>query len=119
MSTNLIQPIEAQIETDYQHWAAAPERKASVEVDFGTWWNLYGDAQAQPTDARWRVSWIADTGELYAVELRGARLDRYILLGYFDDQESMDAALAGWEKPESAIYHNLSALAVHLAALGG
>ena len=119
MSTNLIQPIEAQIENDYQQWAAAPERKASVDLDYGTWWNLYGDAQAQPTDARWRVSWIADTSELYAVELRGPRRDRYILLGYFDDEASTDAALAGWDKHASPIYHNLSALAAHLAALDG
>lgn len=114
-----IQPIEAQVEIGYQQWFNAPERKASVEVDCGTWWNLDGDAQAQPTDARWRVSWIVDTSELYAVELRGARPDRYLLLGYFNDEASMEAALAGWENPESVIYHNLSALAARLTALDG
>jgi hypothetical protein len=88
---------------------------------------------AHPTDSRWRVSWLAATSELYAVELtpaphlslrtvqgragrvrEGSRPDRYILLGYFDDGTDVDAALAGWEQDDSLIYHNLSALAAQL-----
>jgi hypothetical protein len=125
--------IETKIQTGFQHWIAAPERKASPEVDYGLWWNLRGDAVAHPTDSRWRVSWLAATSELYAVELtpaphlslravqgragrvrEGSRPDRYLLLGYFDDSPAVDAALAGWEQDDSPIYHNLSALATQL-----
>jgi hypothetical protein len=106
--------IETKIQTGFQHWIAAPERKASPEVDFGVWWNLNGDAAASPLEPRWRVSWLAATSELYAVELKGSRPDRYILLGYFDDGPDVDAALAGLEQDDSLIYHNLSALAAQL-----
>ena len=77
------QNIETKIETGFQHWIAAPERKASPEVDYGVWWTLCGDVAADFSDSRWRVTWLAATGELYAVALEGARPNRYVLLGYF------------------------------------
>ncbi|HWF25995.1 MAG TPA: hypothetical protein VG275_11135 [Solirubrobacteraceae bacterium] len=36
-------------------------REFSPEVDFGVWWRNEGESQT------WRVSWVRDTGEVYAV----------------------------------------------------
>ena len=57
--------------------AAAPARARSPEVDYGCWWTL----DAHRSHPRWRVSFIVDTGEVYAVELTSQRPDRFIVLG--------------------------------------
>ena len=104
------QNIETKIETGFQHWIAAPEHKSSGETDFGVWWTLRGDVAADLRDPRWRVSWLAATGELYAVALEGARPDRYLLLSYFSGGSEVETALAGWAQTDSPIHHNLNAL---------
>ena len=77
-----------EIREGYRAWADDPRRKASKEVDFGVHWTLDGH---WPT---WRVSWIEETGELYARELDGG--DRYILLGVFPKREEVETFMEGW-----------------------
>lgn len=73
----------------YDKWSAAPYRKRSSEVDFGVWWQL-------PTSPyTWRVSWIKDTGELYARE-QAPNSDRFVLLGIFPTREAVEDRMAGW-----------------------
>jgi hypothetical protein len=97
-----------QIQNDYPKWAENPDRKSSREVDFGAWWTLHGQENEFP---RWRVSWIVNTGELYAVQ---HQTKRFILLGISASQKEVEAAMDGWADPESPIYHNLTALAERL-----
>jgi len=84
-----------------------PKRRASEEIEYGTDWT---DANGMRTE----VSWIADTGELYAmaepVEPLGSDGigDLYVqnmptdaitveLLGAFPSREDLERKLAGWE----------------------
>ena len=82
-----------EIHTGYRKWIAAPQRRASPEVDFGVWWR-----SLRVPLSTWRVSWIQNTGELYACELGG---DRYILLGKFNARQEVEERMAGWA--ESAL----------------
>lgn len=76
----------------FQAWKNAPERRRSPEVDFGVWWTRR-DGLAEPT---WRISWIEQTGELYAVR-NDARLDAHIMIGVFRERIDVEDALQGWE----------------------
>lgn len=98
--------IERRIRTAFGEWISTPERERSPEVDCGGWWTLHGDAHEMP---RWRVSWIEKTGELYAA---AERQDKYIVLAGTapGDEEHMERLVDGWSDPDSAIYHNLTAL---------
>ena len=80
-------------QTGYQDWSNTPARRRSGELDFGCHWRLNG--QAFPT---WRVSWIEETGELYALEeLAGIELeDRFIVIGRFPDEDAVELAMNGW-----------------------
>ncbi len=81
---------------DYQTFIEHPERKTSREVDFGVRWRLL----EEPTDWPWRVSWIANTGELYAVEVVAHGRRRAIVLGRYAEREEVEALLEGWaERP--------------------
>ena len=73
----------------YDEWSGLPCRERSPEVDFGVWWRVPGSPYT------WRVSWIQDTGELYARELVPDS-DRFILLGAFPTREAVEARMAGW-----------------------
>lgn len=42
-------------------YAADPRRARSGEADFGVWW------REQTNFPVWRVSWVKDTGEVYAI----------------------------------------------------
>ena len=71
-----------------------PQRQHSGEADYGVWWQ---DTRPYP---RWRVSYIKDTGEVYAVELSlGGRV---MVLGHAEpDSEglyyrTLDGILDGW-----------------------
>lgn len=79
-------PLE--IHTGYEEWISQEARRRSGELDFGAWWKVEG--QEHP---RWRVSWIDDTGELYARE-RGT--DRYIILGVYETEEEAERRMDGW-----------------------
>lgn len=99
--------IRSQIQKGYKSWIAEPLRARSGESDSGGWWSLNGDGNG--SSHRWSVSWIQDTGELYA---RNDADDEYILLAVTapGDEKAADALLQGWESPESPIYENLQTL---------
>ena len=50
-------------------------RRYSPEWDYGVWWRL----SVEERWPRWRVSWVCETGDLYAVRCAGRSL--VILLG--------------------------------------
>jgi len=59
----------ADLETFY---TVDPKRRLSPEYDFGVWWK-------DSAFGTWRVSWVADTGEVYALR-RGFEKSETILL---------------------------------------
>lgn len=75
-------------------YAENEERRRSGEADYGCWWTEPG--QSWP---RWRVSYIQKTGEVYAVQLPGGRVN---LLGIVPPDDpiyyyrTLDAILEGW-----------------------
>ncbi len=102
------------IYSDYPTWSARPARQRSGEVDFGVWWRLAG---ARTT---WRVSWIEDTGELYAVELLNkGDGPRYVRLGRYPTRAAVEAAMQGWTEPTCPFFHDIEALADHLGGAHG
>ncbi len=102
-------------QNDYEKWIKEPTRAKSGEVDFGANWLLHGQDQ-QPQFPRWRVSWIADTGELYAVELTRS-MDRFIPLSTISDRSSVENALDGWATYGYAIYQNIAALLAQIVRM--
>ena len=72
-----------------------PRRRASDETEFGREWSENGQ--------RFEVSWIADTGEVYAMaEPRGrhgvtTESMTVEVLGVVEGRDAIDAALDGWE----------------------
>lgn len=99
-----------QIQNDYESWKKERKRQIGPEVDFGAWWTLHGDENEHP---RWRVTWLSNTSELFAVQLHS---QRYIPLGIFASRQDVEQAMDGWADPDSPIYHNLTALAEKLGA---
>lgn len=98
--------IENKIQAGLAEWLADPARQASVESDSGGWWSLHGDPRER---LRWMVSWIENTGELYAWNKVH---DQYIVLGKTEpgDEARAEFWLEGWADAESSIYNNLTAL---------
>lgn len=103
-------PLE--IRDGYKGWIADPVRTKSPELDFGCWWKLHPDNQplqaivlmtgeqslsvvSASINSRWRVSWIDDTGELYAKE-QPMESNRYILIGSFPTEKAIEARMDGW-----------------------
>lgn len=69
---------------------ADPKRKLSPEVDFGVGWTA-----GPSTWPQYRVSWVVDTGEWYAVR----HTDRMVfILGRTEpnNREQAEEALEGW-----------------------
>ncbi len=96
----------------YRSWIAKDNvRSISNEVDFGFYWTPNGNENVFP---RWRVSWIVNTGELYAVQVAK---DRYILLDVVRERTEVDKLMEGWAESGSPIYHNLRSLARRIEAL--
>jgi hypothetical protein len=96
------------IQQGYKEWIDNPTRKKSRELDFGVWWVLFPDRPAsqlvsvdgQPVtvihmQARWRVSWIRDTGELYAKHLL-PNSDQFIILGNYETEAQVEKRMEGW-----------------------
>ncbi|HEY0559978.1 MAG TPA: hypothetical protein VGD03_06835 [Frankiaceae bacterium] len=93
----------------HDFYTADLRRQESDEVTFGDGWTLSDDPPAT-----YRVSWVADTGELYTVREPhpGGLLARYLdqlgveqadvdeltveVLGSYGDREAVEAALQGW-----------------------
>jgi hypothetical protein len=69
----------------YDSWINELPRAVSGELGFGTWWRTDG--------AHWRLSWIEDTGELFAVELEAR--DRFVFLGKFAKKD-INTLMRGW-----------------------
>jgi hypothetical protein len=69
------------------------KRRKSPEVDFGAWWGLLNR-----NDEKWRVSWIEDTGELYAA-CRGT----VIVLGVYKTREEVEERMRGWEEQRNQV----------------
>ncbi len=107
-----LQRIESKIQRGLKAWSSEPKRKHSGEVDSGCWWTLHGDPREFP---RWSVSWIIETGELYAWS---ARDDKYILLISTAprDEARSEFLLEGWANSDSAIHNNLTALMEQIEA---
>jgi len=79
------------LERGYEIWIREPERWKSPELDFGVHWTL----QKGSTTLKFRVSWIKETGELYAVSLCPKK-NFYIVLGKFATEEEVEKAMDGW-----------------------
>lgn len=101
------QRIESKIKRGYKGFCEDVKRSRSGEVDFGCWWTLHGDNREMP---RWSVSWIIETGEVYAW---AARDDLYMVLGLTapKDEARAEFLLESWSDPDSEIFHDLTALA--------
>lgn len=93
--TNKSKAVPLGIQTGFPAWIGGPAR--SPEVDYGCWWTL----DAHRGHPRWRVSFIMDTGEVYAVEMAGHRPDRFIILGRLTGgRAAMERAMRGWAEGE-------------------
>lgn len=62
-------------------------RVRSRELDFGVWWR---DGRNYPT---YRVSWIVDTGEVYALDQTEQRVE---ILGKVATEAEVERKLDGW-----------------------
>lgn len=78
----------------YTAFITCPTRLRSDEYDFGVWWKLEGHSLP------FSVSWIEDTGELYATNR-----DKLIILKVITDLDKVRNLMTGWEflmvKPNS------------------
>ncbi|MGZ4619285.1 MAG: hypothetical protein ACXV5Q_08065 [Frankiaceae bacterium] len=90
---------------------ADSRRRESPEVSFGDGWRRHSDKHAT-----YRLSWVVDTGELYAVREphHGGLLASYLdqlridqpdtdeltveVLAVFPRREAVEEALSGWQK---------------------
>lgn len=75
-------------------YAQNEERRRSGEADYGVWWTEPG--RDWP---RWRVSYIQKTGEVYAVQLTGGRVELLGVVSPDDDHiyyHTLDHILEGW-----------------------
>lgn len=72
-----------------EFYDADPRRRTSGELDFGCMWVEID----RPRWPQYRVSWVDDTGEVYAVRLNHGRIE---LLGKVEGREQAEQALRGW-----------------------
>jgi hypothetical protein len=88
-----------------------PRRRESSEVQFGDGWSTEADEHST-----YRAEWLTETGELYVVREPhpGGLFARFLdqldidqvevkeltveILGTFEDEQSVRAALDGWDK---------------------
>ena len=77
----------------YKEWIE--KRAKSGEIDYGVWWGLYD--RKFPF---WRVSWIRNTGELYAVS---PATDEYIILGRYETEAEVERRMEGWAESRMII----------------
>ncbi len=91
-----------------QFYAQDERRRRSEEIELGTEWH---DAQG----ARYELSWVADTGELYVMSEPGVPMTEDLfgdvyrsdvpvdeiavaIVGWVPERRAMEEALAGWEE---------------------
>ena len=81
-----------------EFYAGRPDRQRSPEVDYGVHWWETASGPRWPT---WRVSYVEYTGEVVAVEQRGATRGRedwaeVVILGFAPTREACERMLDGW-----------------------
>ena len=82
--------------SDINHYYAQDERRRnSGEVDFGVMWRE--EAARWPT---YRVSWVMDTGDFYAVCQGGPRAGEVEHLGRAAGRELAERVMDGWAEVE-------------------
>jgi hypothetical protein len=110
-------------------YSADERRRASEEIELGTDWH---DASG----ARYELSWVVDTGELYVMlepvvgelledpfgdvfDVGHARADQLTVavVGWFPDRARLDEVLTGWEQ-EMGSGNSIAWLADRLKAAG-
>lgn len=96
--------IEEQIRKGYKEWISTPERKRSPEVDFGCWWTLNIGKDDIRRPPFWRVSWIKDTGELYAVNLSQ---DTFFVIATISGREHVEDLMDGWAESNKQFHMDL------------
>lgn len=91
-----------------EFYAQDERRRRSEEIELGTEWH---DAKG----ARYELSWVADTGELYVMSEPGVPMTEDLfgdvyrsdvpvgeisvaVVGWIDERRAMEEALAGWEE---------------------
>src|SRR5688500_12564990 len=84
-------PLPLKIQSGYKAWSEVLIRERSGEHDFGSHWARLSLGQHWPN---WRISWIEDTGELYAVDLSSE--DQFIVIKTITAEAEVEKALAGW-----------------------
>ena len=84
--------------SDGNAWCAVEPRQRSPEVDFGVWW--YIPDSPDSWGPHWRVSWVADTGELYAIESKSYGLRRLLLLGKYRTRVGVERRMKRWTDPD-------------------
>jgi hypothetical protein len=99
-----------------QFYDQNPSRRASEEIELGREWS--------ENDMQFEVSWIADTGEVYAMAEPYSRHEisaesvTVEILGVIPEREVVDSVLAGWRdemgKPDS-----LAWVRARVAGVGG
>jgi len=75
-------------------YAENEERRRSGEADYGVWWTEPG----RPWP-KWRVSYIHNTGEVYAVQLNGGEVRVLGIIPPDDDvfyYQTLNGVLDGW-----------------------
>jgi len=102
------------ISNSFQDWVIQDHRRlVSREVDFGVNWTLTGNERWP----HWRVSWIEETGELFAVEMTemsGSNERRFVVLATLPKLEDVEIALTNWADPDCPFNNNLTALHTRL-----
>jgi hypothetical protein len=80
-------------------YADDDRRRLSGEADYGVHWKLGNNAFP-----RWRVSYVHETGEVYAVALVPGSRDQVVVMGVVPPDEdgvtyydTLDKILHGWE----------------------
>lgn len=100
----------------FQKFIHEPRREKSGEHDFGSHWKWRTENTPLHLLPSARVSWVEDTGELYAVvfDFNVSEPDRYILIGIYPKEEQVEFAMRDW----ATVYdHDLRAIIIQ--ARGG
>jgi hypothetical protein len=81
----------------YKVFASFEERKHSGEIDYGVWWHM----RYSPRGPFYKVSFIFDTGEVYAVNLND--MDHYNVLAWTlnvgdskETRQEIEELMDGW-----------------------
>ena len=113
-----VYPAPNQIEMlrGFQKFIHAPKRERSGEHDFGSHWKWRTGNTPLHLLPSARISWIEDTGELYAVifDFNLSEPDRYILIGIYPKEEQVEFAMRDW-----ATVHDHDLCAMIIQARGG